>query len=233
MDSIKNAINNLTQGISSVDPTNIAMNNLQQTLSGLGGGLGSVILSIPGIGQPVVDNLNLLRKKAEDTLANARSMTPQEIQNKNDEINAEYQSLLAQAQANGTTPPPAPDNPVTDTEASFSNFFQQVFSNTLYISIFVVCLFLGLIGSSIAANSAGIGAPFYYYIYYMVYGFLLFPLSIIIGIYKYYALGKRPMFHAVWAPIFKGNYMGIFQYDLTSTSITHYTSQSTAKPLKV
>ena len=73
--------------------------------------------------------------------------------------------------------------------------------------------------------------PFWFYIYYMFYGFLLFPASIALAVYKYYVKGKRPLFYSVWAPIYKGNYTGIFQYNLVSTDNVHYVSESTAKPL--
>jgi hypothetical protein len=235
MASITNALSTFTQGsVSAFDPTTSAMNTLQQTLSGLGGGLGSVILSIPGVGQPTVNALNSLKKKAQDTLANARSMTPDKIREENDKINSEYQKIVDDAKKKGETPPPPPTT-IQKTKTSVSTFFKDVFSNTIYICLFIAALVLGLFGSSIAANSIGPGMPFYYYIYYMIYGFILFPIAIILGIYKYYVKRKRPMFYAVWAPIYKGNYMGIFQYNLVNTDVVHYVSQSTAvaKPTSV
>lgn len=228
MASITNALSTFTQGsVSAFDPTTSAMNTLQQTLSGLGGGLGSVILSIPGVGQPTVNALNSLKKKAQDTLANARSMTPDKIREENDKINSEYQKIVDDARKKGETPPPPPTT-IQKTKTSVSTFFKDVFSNTIYICLFIAALVLGLFGSSIAANSIGPGMPFYYYIYYMIYGFILFPIAIILGIYKYYVKRKRPMFYAVWAPIYKGNYMGLLQYNLVNTDVVHYVSQSTA-----
>jgi hypothetical protein len=228
MAGITNALNSFTQStVNAFDPTTSAMSTLQQTLTGLGGGLGSVILSIPGIGQPTVTALNSLKKKAEDTLANARSMTPDKIREENDKINREYQELVDKAKKKGETPPPRPTT-IQKTRTSITTFFKDIFSNTLYICLFIAALVFGLFGSSVAANSIGPGMPFYYYIYYMLYGFILFPAAILLGIYKYYIKGKRPMFYAVWAPIYKGNYMGLFQYNLVNTDIVHYVSQSTA-----
>ena len=42
---------------------------LQNTVSSLGGGLGAAIVSIPGVGQPILDGLNALKKESEDLLA--------------------------------------------------------------------------------------------------------------------------------------------------------------------
>lgn len=232
MNSITNALNTFTQGtVNSFDPTTSAMNSLQQTLTSIGGGIGGVVLSIPGIGKPTVDALNSLKRRAENTLANARSMTPSKIQEENDKINNEYQKLVEEAKAKGKEAPSAPKNQIQRVEASISLFFKEVFSNTLYLLLFIVALILALIGSSIAANAIGPGLSIYYYIYYMLYGFLLFPVSIGMGVYNYYVKGKRPMFYSIWAPIYKANYTGIFQYNLVSTNIVHYVSESTAKPL--
>ena len=232
MNSITNALSTFTKGtVNAFDPTTSAMNSLQSTLTGLGGGLGGVLLSIPGVGKPTVDALNSLKKRAEDTLANARSMSPDKIKEENDKINSDYQKLVDEAKAKGEAVPDAPQNSIQKTEASIGSFFSEIFSNTIYISIFVGVVILGLIGSSIAANSIGPGMPTLYYIYYMIYGFLLFPASIALGIYKYYVANKRPMFYSVWAPIYKGSSTGIFHYNLASTNIVHYVSESTAKPI--
>jgi len=232
MDTLTNSLNTFTQGtVNSFDPTTSAMNTLQQTLSSIGGGLGGIVLSIPGIGKPTVDALNAIKKRAEDTLANARSMTPSKIKEENDKINSDYQKLVEEAKAKGREAPSAPKNQIQRVEASVGVFFKEVFSNTLYISIFICAIILALIGSSIAANAIGPGLSIYYYIYYIIYGFLLFPVSIGMGLYNYYVKGKRPMFYSVWAPIYKGNYTGIFQYNLVSTNIVHYVSESTAKPI--
>jgi hypothetical protein len=225
-------INNFTRGtVNSFDPVTSAMSTLQQTMSSLGGGLGGVILSIPGVGKPTVEALGALQKRAQDVLANARSMTPDKIKEENDAINRDYQRLVDEAKAKGEAPPPPRQNQIQQTQASISGFFSNVFSSTLYISIFVIVVILALFGSSLAANSIGVGMPFWYYIYYMIYGFLLFPLSIVLAIYRFYIKGKRPLFYSVWAPIKKGNSTGIFQYNLVSTDAVHYVSESTAKPI--
>jgi hypothetical protein len=233
MNSITSALNTFTQGtVNNFDPTTSAMNSLQQTLTSIGGGLGGVVLSIPGIGKPTVDALNALKKRAEDTLINARSMSPDKIREENDKINQEYERLVEEAKVKGELAPSS-KNLFQRTQVSINTFFSEVFSNTIYILLFILVIVLGLFGSSIAANSIGPGMPFYYYIYYMIYGFLLFPISIVLGIFRYYVKEKKPLFYAVWAPIYKGNYTGIFQYNLVSTNIVHYVSESTAKPIPI
>jgi len=232
MSGVMDVINTFTRStVNSFDPVTAGMTGLQQTLTSLGGGLGSVILSIPGIGKPTVDALAALQRRAKEALANARSMTPEKIKEENDSINRDYEKLLDEAKKKGEAEPPPPQNKFQETQSLIGKFFSNVFSNTLYIGIFIIVIILGLLGSSLAANSIGVGMPFGYYIYYMIYGFLLFPLSIVLAVYNYYIKGKRPLFYSVWAPIYKGNYTGIFQYNLVSTDIVHYVSESTAKPL--
>ena len=175
---------------------------LQNTVSGLGGGLGAAIVSIPGVGTPIINGLNALKKESEDILAKAQTMTPDQIAAANDSINQKYQQLLAQAQAEGTAPPPPPStNPIAEAEYSINDFFNTIFSTTMYIIIFFVVLFLGLLGSSLASN-AMIDKPIAYRIYYMIYGFILFPIPLIQGIFRYF--NKEKLFYAIWAPLHKG-----------------------------
>ena len=64
----------------------------------------------------------------------------------------------------------------------------------------------------------------------MVYGFLLFPLSIGMGIRNYMA--KKQLFHAIWAPLHEtystNKYMNIllfpFIYSKPGTAISHFGS---------
>ena len=39
---------------------------LQNTVSSLGGGLGAAIVSIPGVGTPIINGLNALKKESEE-----------------------------------------------------------------------------------------------------------------------------------------------------------------------
>jgi len=183
---------------------NVAQNiqNLQSTVSGLGGGLGAAILSIPGVGQPTIDALNSLQQESEDLLSKAQSMTPDQIAAANDSINQQYQQLLANAQAQGTDAPPPPStNPIGEAEYNINEFFKTIFSTTMYIIIFATVLFLGFLGSSLASNAV-IDKPIAYRVYYMIYGFILFPIPIIQGILRYF--NKEKLFYAIWAPLHKG-----------------------------
>jgi hypothetical protein len=66
--------------------------------------------------------------------------------------------------------------------------------------VFLV-LFFAFLGSSLAANSA-IFKPVPFRIYYMIYGFILFPVAIGFGIKHFFE--KKQLFYAFWAPLHKG-----------------------------
>jgi len=200
--------------INSLDPTTPAIMASQQMASSLGGGLGGVALSMPGIGPSFVKLLNNIGDSIRGSFNYIKSRTPGAI-----------------AKANSTADNSG--NKVVETttqkvEASFSYFFSKVFSQTLYIIIFIVVLILALVGSSLAANYIGVGRPLGYYIYYMMYGFILFPIAIPIAMSKHYRTGD-PLFYAIWAPIAQGKF-GIFSYDI-SHNISKITSSATGKPL--
>jgi hypothetical protein len=164
---------------------------------------------------------------------NASSMTPGQIAEANDKINQDYQTLLAKAQAEGTEAPPPPSTDLIG-EAGYdiNKFFKTVFSTTMYIIIFAVVIFLALLGSSLSSN-AHIDKPIAYRIYYMIYGFILFPIAIIQGIINF--IHKKKLFYALWAPLHKGYsnnpFMNLFLFpfiytDIIGTQISNFSSTS-------
>ena len=207
--------------------------NLGTTISGLGGGLGAAITSIPGVSSATVNALNSLQTASQSVLSNAQSMTPSQIASANDSINQQYQTLLAQAQAEGAAPPPPPStNPIGEAGYDINQFFTTVFSTTMYIIIFAVIIFLALLGSSLASN-ANIDKPLAYRIYYMIYGFILFPIAIIQGGINFFH--KKKLFYAIWAPLHKGYSnnplinLFIFPFiytDIIGTQISNFSSTS-------
>jgi hypothetical protein len=223
----------ITDTLIAADPTNIAVQKIQETAQGLGGGSGAVLLSIPGIGKPFINALNSLKQQSQNIIVNAQNMSPEQIIKENDRINNEYNTLVSQARASNTSPPPPPQTMDKKIYSAFSTFFSSMFSTTLNIFLFSGAIFLGLLGSSMAANSIGLEKPTAYYVYYMFYGFILFFISIPLCMYRYYIVGKKPMFHAIWAPIHKGKYdspmmnllMYFFIYNpIESDILPHYQS---------
>ena len=178
------------------------LNSLQSTVSNLGSGLGSAILSIPGVGPATQSALIGLQDESKKILDSASSMTPSQIAAANDTLNQKYQALLDKATAEGTAPP---NTKLQDAEVTVKTFFTNIFSNVLYICLFVLVIFLAFVGSSLAANNAYNNVKTRakaYIIYYMIYGFLLFPISLLFGIRNYLS-GTLHMF-AVLAPLVQG-----------------------------
>ena len=169
-------------------------------ISGAGGGLGGALLTIPGVGSQLASALSSAQHDLSGAVGAASSYTPAQLAASNDAAAA---ALAKAAAAKGETVPQyqaeqaaafaAANKPYT-----INDFFNTVFTNTLYLCIFIAIMALALLGSSLAANSA-YNKPFAFRIYYMIYGFLLFPVAIGMGIYNY-TKGKK-LFHAIWAPL--------------------------------
>jgi len=186
--------------INSLDPTTPAILASQQMASNLGGGLGGVALSIPGIGTSFANFLNGIGDSIRSSVNYVKSRTPGAIANANS------------AAKDGSGNKVSVNTPKE--KSSISYFFSTVFSQTLYIILFIVVLILALIGSSLAANYVGVGKATGYYFYYMFYGFILFPIAIPLAVSKHYRTGE-PLFYAIWAPIFEGKF-GLFSYDISN-----------------
>ena len=232
---VTSTYNPAADALKSLYRQNVSQNlqNLQSTISGLGGGLGSAITSIPGVGQPIIDALNTLQHDSENLLTSASSMTPDQIAAANDTINQKYQALLIQAQVNGNDAPPPPStDKIGSAEYDINQFFSTIFSTTMYIIIFTIVIFLGFLGSSLASN-ASINNPIAYRIYYMIYGFILFPIPIIQSIFRFF--NKEKLFYALWAPLHKGYtnnalkniFLFPFIYsDNIGSQVSHFSSSS-------
>ena len=179
------------------------LTNLQSTVGGIGGGLGNFVVSVPGISGATKSAYNSLNKASEAALQAAKSMTPAQIAEKNDELRLEHDRIAEQANKEAAEAAEAEKRTPIDELFRFrlDRFFKKIFDNATYIIIFFVVLFLAFLGSSLAANAA-IYKPVPFRIYYMVYGFILFPVSIILGIRNF--LDKKQLFYAFWAPLKKG-----------------------------
>jgi len=182
------------------------LTGLQSTVGGIGSGLGNFIVSVPGISGPTKSAYDALNKASEKALEEANSMTPAQIAAKNDELKLEHNRIAAQAKKEADEARDAAESeqrtPIDELfKFRFDRFLKKVFDNATYIMIFFIVLFLAFLGSSLAANAA-IYKPVAFRIYYMVYGFILFPVSIMFGIKNF--LDKKQLFYAFWAPLHKG-----------------------------
>ena len=182
------------------------LTGLQSTVGGIGGGLGNLIVSVPGISDTTKSAYNALSKASEKALEDAKSMTPAQIAEKNDELKLEHNRIAKQANKEAEEAAEAAEadkrTPIDELfKFRVDRFFKKIFDNFTYIIIFFIVLFLAFLGSSLAANAA-IYKPIPFRIYYMVYGFILFPISILFGIKNF--LDKKQLFYAFWAPLHKG-----------------------------
>ena len=189
--------------VNSLDPTTPAIMASQQAVSSLGGGLGSVALTIPSVGQSFANFLNGIGDSIRSSFNYIKSTTPSAIAEANSAPKDNSNNVV-------------PETTFQKAEGSVSYFISKVFSQTLYIIIFTVALVLALVCASLAANSIGVGKSVGYYTYYLIYGFILgiflSPILIPYAIYRYYT-GNR-LFYSYLAPIYQGNSMGLLSYDI-------------------
>ena len=181
------------------------LGTLRNTVGNIGGGLGNAILSIPGIGPATMAGLSALQKESEDLLKKANNMSPDQLAQANDDLQQKAYELQLRAQAEGKTVEQVKEEENPNT-FSFSRLFTKIYNNTVYIIAFFVILFLALLGSSLASNAA-IDLPIAFRIYYMVYGFILFPISLLQGMYHY--MNNKKLFYALWAPLIKRKYHSV------------------------
>lgn len=185
--------------------TNI--NSLQSTVGSIGGGLGAAILSTPGISDATRSAYANLNAASEKVLTEASTMTPDQVAAENEKLRKEYSDIAKKANEEIADAERAAEEekrtPIDELlNFKFNRFLKKVFDNSKYVIIFFVVLSLAFVGSSLAANAA-INQKFAFKIYYMIYGFILFPVSIILGI-KHLFEGKQ-LFYSIWAPLISKN----------------------------
>jgi len=183
------------------------MNNLQTTVGNIGGGLGTAILSTPGVSSATRTAYANLNAASEKVLAEASTMTPDQVAAENEKLEKEHRDLATKANEEIAAAARAAEEekrtPIDELlNFKFNRFLKKVFDNSKYVIIFFVVLALAFLGSSLAANAA-INQKFAFKIYYMIYGFILFPVSIIIGIKNFF--GGKQLFYSIWAPLISKN----------------------------
>ena len=77
-DPAKNALVNAYN-----NEVNQNLSGLHSTVANIGGGLGNAIMSIPGVGKPLMNGLTALQAESKKVLAEAESMTPSQIADAN------------------------------------------------------------------------------------------------------------------------------------------------------
>ena len=179
------------------------VNNLQSTVGSIGGGLGKAILSTPGISDATRTAYANLNAASEKVLAEASTMTPDQVAAENEKLKIQHNELAEKANQEILAAEEEKKTPIDELiNFKFNRFLKKVFDNTQYVIIFFVVLSLAFLGSSLAANAA-INQKFAFKIYYMIYGFILFPVSIIIGIKNFF--GGKQLFYSIWAPLISKN----------------------------
>ena len=165
----------------------INVNNLQSTVGSIGGGLGTVILSTPGVSDATRTAYANLNAASEKVLAEASTMTPDQVAAENEKLTLQHNELAEKANKEIAAAEEEKRTPIEELQNfKFNRFLKKVFDNSKYVIIFFVVLSLAFLGSSLAANAA-INQKIAFKIYYMIYGFILFPISIIFGIKNFFS----------------------------------------------
>ena len=147
------------------------LTGLRQTVSFIGGGLGSAIFSIPGVSNATGRAVTALQKEADDLLKKANNMTPDEIAKENDRLAQKAYELQEKAKREGKSIEDIKEEE-DPTGFSFRRLFNRIFENMLYIGYFVVLIFMALLSSRMLSNAAFVNGKFFV-LYYAIYGAIL------------------------------------------------------------
>jgi hypothetical protein len=147
------------------------LSGLRQTASFIGGGLGSSVLSIPGVSDFTTKALSELQTESENLLKKANNMTPDQIAKENDKLQQKAYELQERAKKEGKSIEDIQEEE-DPTGFSFRRLFNRIFENVLYLGYFVVLLILAFLTSRMLSNYAFVDGRFFV-LYYAVYGFVL------------------------------------------------------------
>lgn len=158
---------------------------------------------IPGVSDSTKASLESLLNEAKSYTSSVTSnLTPNAIAAKKDEVAAKIKALVHKAKGESATSlasakekeAKATQERIANQNASGSRLFKNILKYVLYAFLVIVLLALALWGGSLASNAA-IQQPLYMRIYYLIYGFLLFPIPIFLS------FSKPVTYHAVLAPL--------------------------------
>lgn len=213
------------------------LSGLRQTASFIGGGLGSVVLSIPGVSKATTKALSDLQKEADELLKKASNMAPDQIAKENDALAQKAYELQERAKKEGKSVEDIKeqDDPTLFT---FRRLFKRIFENMMYLIFFIALIVLAFFSSRMLSNSAFNNGKFfvsYYALYGLIlplfggyilfrsylyddpnvtnymnyfYGIALIAIPLVLGFMKMNNPDNK--IHALWAPIINGYTSNIY-----------------------
>ena len=161
----------------------------------------AILNKIPGVSTATKNELDKLLAESKSFTTNASNLSPSTILAKKAEISTKISGLVKTAQAEGVA---EKKNAAEKAKKEKGRKFSFVNSYTRFKKFFfyaiLVCLVLW--GGSISSNAA-FKLPVQMRFYYFIYGSILFPISFIFAIKRYFS-EPATEYHALLAPLIEG-----------------------------
>lgn len=161
----------------------------------------AILNKIPGVSDSTKNELNKLLAESKEFAKSATNLSPSAILSKKSEISAKIKSLVSTAQGEGVDQKKkALQKSKQDKlrKFSFKNVITKMWTIVLYLTLVILVLW----GGSISSNAA-IDLPVQMRFYYFIYGSILFPISFIFAIKRYFTK-PQPKYYAILAPLIEG-----------------------------
>jgi hypothetical protein len=161
----------------------------------------AILDKIPGVSDSTKNELNKLLAESKEFAVSATNLSPSAILAKKSEIAAKINSLVSTALGEGVdAKKKALQKSKEEKLRKFS--FKNVITKMLRILFYLILVILVLWGGSISSNAA-IDLPVQMRFYYFIYGAILFPVSFIFAIKRYFTK-PQPKYYAILAPLVEG-----------------------------
>lgn len=170
----------------------------------------SVLKDIPGVSDSTKNSIDSLLRQAEDFTKGASNLTPNQIAAKRDELATKLKELTTDAKAEvkekkveeKKKKAEALKEQKENQTFSLSRMAKRMFENGKFYLLVFGLVFLALWGGSISSN-ANFSRPWYFRLYYFIYGALLFPVSFVFALIRY-STGTSGPYYAILAPLIEG-----------------------------
>ena len=170
----------------------------------------NVLAAIPGVNPSQIDQMNRLIAE-NTTFANTSAGLPAAtIAAQNANFQAQQEQIIrdakaeaaAKAAADAAAAKKAAEEKKKNKKFSFKRMMKRIWDHGKWWFLGITIGLLALWGGSISSNNA-ISEPVYMRFYYLIYGSLLFPLSFIFAIMRWFT-GVKGAYYAILAPLVEG-----------------------------
>jgi hypothetical protein len=166
-----------------------------------------ILSKIPGVSGDTQAQMDALLKENADFTKGAADLSPTTVAAKKDDMNKKMNTLVKQAQDEAATKKKeeaaaaaAKKKEEKENQTfSFTRLLKRMWDQGKWILFYIGLTLAALLGGSMSSNAA-IQEPWYFRLYYFIFGSLLFPVSYIFAIMRYIK-GQGGAYHAILVPL--------------------------------